>query len=130
MKDKISSFAEFYPYYLGEHRNGRCRQLHALGSTLAMSIVLVSGYFLAWDSMWLAVFAGYGPAWIGHYYFEKNRPATFSYPLWSFAADWVMYVDMIRGRVPFTGDLNPGIFSEFSVDTVANVDSTASIRSS
>jgi hypothetical protein len=93
--------------------------MHALGSTLAISIVLGCAYYHAWNTMWFAVLAGYGPAWFGHYFFERNRPATYKYPLWSFAADWVMYVDMIRGRVPFTGELNPRIFRSFSVSTVA-----------
>lgn len=119
MTRDIKTFSEFYPYYLGEHRNGRCRQLHALGSTLAMTIVLTCFYFQAWSIMGLAALAGYGPAWIGHYYFEKNRPATFKYPLWSLAGDWVMYVDMLRGRVPFSGELNSEFVEAIVDNTVA-----------
>jgi hypothetical protein len=95
------SFAEFYPFYLGEHRNGTCRQLHFAGSTLVLLALLeavVSG-----DYWWLLAMplSGYGFAWIGHFFFEKNRPATFRYPLYSLLGDWVMYRDMLIGRVKF-----------------------------
>jgi hypothetical protein len=113
MSAEIKTFAEFYPYYLGEHRNGVCRQLHAVGSTFALIIVLTCVYSQAWSLMGFAAVAGYGAAWIGHYFFEKNRPATFSYPLWSFAGDWVMFVDMLRGRIPFRGELSAELLHEF-----------------
>jgi hypothetical protein len=95
----FASFHDFYPYYLNEHRDRRCRRLHFIGSTLVLFIVLfalVSGG-LAW--LWLAPVAGYGFAWIGHFAFEKNRPATFRHPLYSLMGDWVMYWDVLRGRV-------------------------------
>jgi hypothetical protein len=98
---KIASFAEFYPFYLSEHSNRMCRRLHFLGSTgvilcLVMLFVTLSGWWLL-----AALFCGYGAAWVGHFVFEKNRPATFTYPLWSLACDWLMYRDMLRGRVTF-----------------------------
>ena len=95
----FSSFREFYPYYLGEHSNRVCRRLHFVGSLLVLMVValaLVSGR-PAW--LWLAPLAGYGFAWVGHYVFEKNRPATFRHPLYSLAGDWVMFFDVLRGRV-------------------------------
>ncbi|HET6430973.1 DUF962 domain-containing protein [Dyella sp.] len=95
----FSSFREFYPYYLGEHRNRACRRLHFAGSACVLAIVLgalASGH-LVW--LWLAPVAGYGFAWIGHFVFEKNRPATFRHPLYSLAGDWVMFFDVLRGRV-------------------------------
>ena len=88
-----SSFKEFYPYYLQEHSDTRCRALHYIGSTLVL-IVLI--YALFSQNFWwlLAVpVIGYGFAWLGHFIFEKNKPATFKYPLYSLMGDWVMYTD-------------------------------------
>ena len=110
VSENIKSFVEFYPYYLGEHRNGRCRQLHVFGSTMALVAVLGGAILGSWQVVGCAALAGYGPAWIGHYFFEKNRPATFRYPLWSFVADWVMFGDIIRGRVPLGGELEHTLF--------------------
>ena len=96
-----TSFAEFYPFYLGEHSNRTCRRLHFIGSTLMIVVVVMavlSGQ-LRW--LWLAPLAGYGFAWVGHYVFEKNRPATFKHPLYSLLGDWVMYGQMLRGKVSF-----------------------------
>jgi len=96
---EFASFREFYPFYLGEHRDRRCRRMHFAGSTLVLLIVLlalVSGR-LAW--LWLLPVVGYGFAWIGHVAYEKNRPATFRHPLYSLMGDWVMYWQIWRGQV-------------------------------
>lgn len=98
---EFQSFAEFYPFYLSEHSNDTGRRLHYIGSTLVLLILLwaiVSGDF--WWLLALPV-AGYGFAWVGHFFFEKNRPATFKYPLYSFMGDWVMLRDMLTGRIRF-----------------------------
>jgi hypothetical protein len=97
----FQNFAEFYPFYLSEHQNRLCRRLHFIGSTLvllALVVAIVSGNYY-----WLLAMplAGYGFAWIGHFAFEKNRPATFQHPLYSLWGDWVMYKDMLIGRVGF-----------------------------
>ncbi len=97
----FSSFAEFYPYYLREHGNRVCRRLHFIGSSLVIAVAVVallSGQ-LRW--LWLMPLAGYGCAWIGHYAFEKNRPATFKHPFYSLLGDWVMYGQMLRGKLSF-----------------------------
>ena len=96
-----SSFAEFYPFYLSEHRNRTCRRLHFVGSSLVLAVIVlaVSSGQLRW--LWLMPVIGYGFAWIGHFAFEKNRPATFKHPLYSLAGDWVMYGQMLRGKIPF-----------------------------
>ncbi|WP_426689478.1 Mpo1-like protein [Rhodanobacter ginsengiterrae] len=97
----FTSFSDFYPFYLNEHRNRTCRRLHFIGSSLVLAVVglvLVSGQ-PRW--LWLAPLFGYGFAWIGHYVFEKNRPATFKHPLYSLAGDWVMYGQMLRGKIRF-----------------------------
>lgn len=98
---RFSSFREFYPYYLGEHMNRACRRLHFVGSLgvlalLALALASSNGWYLLG-----ALFCGYGFAWIGHFFFEKNRPATFKHPLYSFIGDWVMFKDILTGRIPF-----------------------------
>ena len=94
-----SSFAEFYPFYLNEHSRRTTRRLHFVGSGLSLFclvLMVVSGdlwWFLA------GLFCGYGFAWVGHFFFEKNRPATFQHPFYSFAGDWVMFKDILLGRI-------------------------------
>ncbi|MFC5475117.1 Mpo1-like protein [Paraherbaspirillum soli] len=98
---KHETFAEFYPTYLSEHSNRHTRQMHFLGSTLAL--LSLGALLLTGNLYWLlaAVVCGYGFAWIGHFAFEKNRPATFKHPLHSFMGDWVMYWQMLTGQVSF-----------------------------
>jgi hypothetical protein len=97
--DRYTRFTDFYPFYLGEHSNRTCRRLHFVGSTLALVCLwrLVSTGGLVW--LLCALFCGYGFAWVGHFFFEKNKPATFKYPLYSFMGDWVMYRDIWLGRI-------------------------------
>jgi hypothetical protein len=101
MRPGFRSFSEFYPFYLQEHVNRTSRALHFIGSTL---VLLLVGW-CAWSGQWrwllLAPLCGYGFAWAGHFFFEKNRPATFTYPLYSFAGDWVMWKDLITGKIRF-----------------------------
>jgi len=96
---RYASFREFYPFYLSEHSDRNCRRLHFVGSTLVLAVVAVAA--ATGDARWLllAPVFGYGFAWVGHFAFEKNRPATFKQPLYSLAGDWVMYWDILRGRV-------------------------------
>jgi hypothetical protein len=98
---RFTSFAEFYPFYLNEHRDRTCRRLHFAGSTLAL--VCVALLVATGNPWWLpaALVSGYGFAWVGHFFFENNRPATFKYPLYSFVGDWVMYAQIWRGKIPF-----------------------------
>ena len=99
--ERFNSFAEFYPFYLQEHSNDISRRLHYVGSLLVLSIL---GYSIAnqqWALLWLVPLAGYGFAWVGHFVFEKNRPATFQYPLYSLLGDWVMLKDAFTGRIRF-----------------------------
>jgi hypothetical protein len=101
MSERFSSFREFYPYYLGEHRNRTCRRLHFVGSCVALAFVAMS--VVDRNPWWLlgALLAGYAFAWAGHFFFEKNRPATFRHPLYSFAGDWAMFRDILAGRIRF-----------------------------
>lgn len=96
---RFASFREFYPSYLSEHANRASRRLHFFGSCGVLG--LVAGAIATRNAWWLlaALACGYGFAWIGHFFFEKNRPATFRHPLYSFAGDWVMFADILRGRV-------------------------------
>ena len=96
---RYATFREFYPFYLSEHANRTCRRLHFIGSSLVLGVI-VAAVIMA-DARWLllAPVAGYGFAWIGHFVFEKNRPASFKQPLFSLMGDWVMYWDILRGRI-------------------------------
>ncbi|MFN3581570.1 MAG: Mpo1-like protein [Pseudomonas sp.] len=95
------SFAEFYPYYLSEHANDTSRRLHYVGSLLVLAILLYSILTLNGWLLLVLPLAGYGFAWVGHFFFEKNKPATFKYPLYSFMGDWVMLRDALTGRIRF-----------------------------
>jgi hypothetical protein len=98
---ELKTFEEFYRFYLSEHSNRTCRRLHFIGSTLALvclAMLVATGqpYYLL-----LGLLCCYGFAWVGHFVFEKNRPASFKRPLYSFLGDWVMYKDIWTGRIPF-----------------------------
>lgn len=99
-KAGFASFREFYPFYLGEHRNRSCRRLHFVGTSLAIVCILLA--VATTNAWWLlaALLSGYAFAWVGHFFFEKNRPATFKHPFYSFAGDWVMYKDILTGKIP------------------------------
>ncbi len=100
---RFTSFAEFYPFYLGEHRNATCRILHFCGTSVALTLTL----FALWSGQyWLiavAVIQGYAWAWVGHFGFEKNKPASFKQPLYSFMGDWVMWFQLLTGKIRFSG---------------------------
>jgi len=96
---RFSSFRQFYPFYLQEHSNVVSRRLHFIGSWGVLGCLLLALWSGRWNWLWAALLCGYGFAWIGHFFFEKNRPATFRHPFYSFAGDWVMFVDILRGRV-------------------------------
>jgi hypothetical protein len=101
MSTTFATFGEFYPFYLAEHANVTCRRLHFVGSSLVLGCVVAA--IVTGNPWWLAAMpiAGYGFAWAGHFFFEHNRPATFKHPLYSLIGDWVMYKDMLVGRIPF-----------------------------
>ena len=99
MGTRYQTFKEFYPFYLQEHANRTCRRLHFVGSAIVLALlamVLVTGEAAL---LWLLPVVGYGFAWVGHFFFEHNRPATFQYPLYSLMGDWVMFRDMLTGRI-------------------------------
>ena len=101
MPDEYRSFADFYPYYLAEHSNRTTRRLHFAGTLLVILTLLYAVLTQRWLLLALVPLFGYGFAWVGHFAFEKNRPATFKHPLYSLAGDFVMFKDMLTGRIPF-----------------------------
>lgn len=93
----IETYADFWPYYLQEHSKPRTRAIHYLGTALSLGGIagaVVTGN--PWFVLGAAV-GGYGPAWIGHFFIEHNRPATFTYPLWSLVSDYRMFFRWITG---------------------------------
>ncbi len=98
---EFNSFKQFYPYYLKEHTNDVCRRLHFFGSSLVI-ILLLGGLWTmnTWYFVMMPI-AGYSFAWVGHFFFEHNKPATFTYPLYSFIGDWKMFAQILSGRIKF-----------------------------
>ena len=101
MAQQFSRFADFYPYYLSEHSNRTCRRLHFIGTSGALALLVAAaatqiGWFVP-----AAIVSGYGFAWVGHFAFEKNRPATFTHPIYSLIGDWVMWAEILTGRIRF-----------------------------
>ena len=97
----FSTFTEFYPYYLSEHQDDACRRLHYAGSSLVILLLLYVLFSQNWLWLLAVPLAGYGFAWVGHFFFEHNKPATFRYPLYSLMGDWVMLRDAMTGRIRF-----------------------------
>jgi hypothetical protein len=96
---RYASFREFYPFYLSEHRHPVSRRLHFLGSCGVLALVAAAALTRNGWLLLAALVCGYGFAWIGHFFFEKNRPATFKHPFYSFLGDWVMFKDILVGKV-------------------------------
>ena len=95
------SFAAFWPFYLREHSKARTRALHYAGTSLVVAIALFAALTGRWWWLLALPIAGYGFAWLAHFKVEKNRPATFTYPAWSFMGDWVMYWHLATRKIPF-----------------------------
>lgn len=101
MAEAFKSFRGFYPFYLGEHSNPICRRLHFFSSCLVLLTLIFVLITHRWWGIILMPLFGYGFAWIGHFFFEHNRPATFTHPFYSFMGDWVMFRDILLGRIRF-----------------------------
>ncbi|MCS6995641.1 MAG: DUF962 domain-containing protein [Casimicrobiaceae bacterium] len=98
---RFTRFRDFYPFYLGEHQHPMCRMLHFIGTTLGLIFLLAA---IPTGNAWLilvGLIQGYAWAWVGHFAFEKNKPASFKQPLYSFLADWVMWFELLTGRQAF-----------------------------
>lgn len=97
--ERYRSYTEFFPFYLSQHSNAKCRFMHYIGSTIGL--LALGMMFYTTNPAWILVglIGGYACAWIGHFFIEKNRPATFTYPLWSFIGDYHMFVLMLTGKL-------------------------------
>jgi hypothetical protein len=98
-EQRFKSFKEFWPYYVTEHSKPATRALHAVGTIGAVACLFACLATRNWILIPLSLVPGYGAAWIAHFLIEKNKPATFKYPLWSFIADYKMVALMIAGKM-------------------------------
>lgn len=96
--DKFKSFKEFYPYYLSEHSNPKTKLLHFIGTAISLCLFIYALYSQAYWLIPVGIIQGYAWAWVSHFFIEKNRPATFTYPRWSFMGDFVMFYEIILGK--------------------------------
>lgn len=95
----MNSFKDFWPFYLGEHSNPLNRRIHFLGTFLVHAIGIFAVIKQNWSSLWLLPVVGYGFAWVGHFFIQKNKPATFKHPFWSLIGDFKMFYLMCLGRL-------------------------------
>ena len=102
------TFSEFYPFYLTEHKNSTSRKLHFIGTSIAIVLLATAIVTLNWWLVPIAFVQGYGFAWVGHFFFEHNKPATFRYPRFSFMGDWRMWWEVLTGKVRFSDQDVPG----------------------
>jgi hypothetical protein len=96
---KYKSFWSFYPYYLTEHGDAKNRALHFIGTAGLIAILIAAIVFQKWWMLLLIPVCGYSFAWAGHLFIEKNKPATFTYPLYSLGSDFVMFWHMLTGQI-------------------------------
>jgi hypothetical protein len=95
------TFADFYPFYLSEHMNRTSRRLHFTGTSIAAVLIVAVVLTQVWWLLLVGLVQGYAFAWVGHFVFEHNRPATFKYPFYSLAGDWRMWWEILTGRMRF-----------------------------
>ena len=101
-KERIyKSLKEFYPYYLSEHQNSTCRILHFIGTFLLFVLLASAIYFHDYSLLWFLPLVGYSFAWVGHFFFEKNKPATFQYPFYSLASDFILFWELLTRKEKF-----------------------------
>ena len=98
---EFSSFRQFYQYYLSEHTNPLNRRLHFAGCIIVLIVVLTAILAKSLSVLLLAPVFGYGTAWSGHYFIEKNKPVTFKHPIWSLMSDWMMFKDIMTRKIKF-----------------------------
>lgn len=104
MSHDFKSLKDFYPYYLTEHLDSTNRRLHFIGTSIVIMLGLFALLTQTWTTFMYVPLAGYSFAWVGHFFFEKNKPATFKYPVWSLFSDFLMYFDTLNGSLE--GKLN------------------------
>ena len=99
--NRFQSIRTFYPFYLSEHRNPTSRLLHFIGTGIFFLLLLTGLYTGRYWLFWLMPIVGYGFAWTGHFFFEKNKPATFQYPLYSLLSDFILFFELLTGKQKF-----------------------------
>ena len=92
------TFNDFYPFYLGEHTTPMCRRLHFVGTSIAVALLFAAVVTQHWSLVWVALVEAYTLAWVGHFFFEHNRPATFQHPFYSFIGDWRLWWEILTGQ--------------------------------
>ncbi|KAI8916543.1 hypothetical protein DFJ77DRAFT_460207 [Powellomyces hirtus] len=97
----LPSFTTFYPFYLGEHSNAICRRLHLIGTAGVTATLITAAVLKTPRALIYVPVIGYTFAWVGHFFFEKNKPATFTYPLWSLMADFKMFWEVLSMKRAF-----------------------------
>ncbi len=98
MEERIKTFSKFYQFYLTEHQNHVSRRLHFIGTALVFASAALLSFYHRWDLWYILPITGYLFAWIGHFFFEKNKPATFKYPLWSLTSDFRLFFEILTGK--------------------------------
>ena len=98
---RYKTFADFYPFYLDEHKNLVSRRLHFVGTSIALVILVTALLTQSWWLLLVALIQGYAFAWVGHFFFERNRPATFKYPGYSLMGDWRMWWEILTRKRAF-----------------------------
>ena len=98
MEKRYTNFKDFYPYYLSEHSHKTTKLLHFIGTSI--SLYFLFNFFRTFDFVFiiLSLLSGYGFAWVSHFFIEKNKPATFKYPFYSFIGDHLMFIEIIMGK--------------------------------
>ena len=98
MEKRYTNFKDFYPYYLSEHIHKKTKLLHFIGTSI--SLYFLFNFFRTIDFVYiiLSLLSGYGFAWVSHFFIEKNKPATFKYPFYSFIGDHLMFIEIIMGK--------------------------------
>jgi hypothetical protein len=99
--DRFPTFADFYPFYLSEHTHPVSRRLHFVGTSLALMLLVAAVLTQTWWLVLVALVQGYAFAWVGHFFFQHNKPATFRYPGFSLMGDWRLWWDIVTGKIPF-----------------------------
>jgi len=96
--ERYKTFKEFYPYYISEHESKYTKLLHFIGTSVGIFFLII--FLISFELMYLlfALISGYAFAWIGHFFIEKNKPATFKYPFYSFIGDHKMFIEILQGK--------------------------------
>jgi len=100
-EQRYRSFGDFYPFYLSEHSNKVSRRLHFTGTSIAVALLITAAITQRWWLIAVALVQGYAFAWVGHYFFERNKPATFRYPAFSLMGDWRLWWEILTGKLRF-----------------------------